>query len=102
VSRVDVGYQKIAEMKGRGGDVISCRGLPLNGRRSGKRGAVTVCQYPRRFGVHEGRGRAATSCRDLSEDRISMGEMLGNMAGTWQRYVLQHKGCMPSRASSGP
>ena len=77
---MDVGCQKIAEMRGLGGDVTSCRGLPLNGRSSGRRGAVAVCQNPREFGVHEGRGRAATSCCSLSEDSINMGKMLGNMA----------------------
>ena len=102
MSRVDVGCQKMAEMKGLGGDVTSCRGLPINGRSNGRREVVAVCQNPREFGMHEGRGGAATSCHSVSEDGRNMGKMLGNMAEIWQRYILHHEGCIPSHASSEP
>jgi hypothetical protein len=88
-------------MKGQGGDVISCHGLPLNGRSSGKRGAV-ASQNPREFGVYEGRGRAATSCRNLSEYCRNMGKVPGSMAEIWQKYMLQHKDCIPPHTSSEP
>ena len=83
LSRVDVGCQKVAGMKGLG-DATSCRGLPINGRSSGRRGVTAGCQDPWEFGVHGRRERAATSCRIFPEDGRSGGKMLGDMAEMWQ------------------
>ena len=83
------------------GDVTTCNELPVNGRRGG-RGAAAVCQNPWEFGVREGRGGAATSCRILLGCSRNSGEMLGNMAEILQQYILHLHGCIPSHVSPEP
>jgi hypothetical protein len=67
----------MAEMKGLGGDVASCRGLLGNGSSRRSRGPVVVGRDLREFSMHEGRGGAATSCRSLPENSIDMGDGRG-------------------------
>ena len=63
LAQAGVRYQKVAEIKGLGGDIASCRGLPGNGSNRGRRGIVAVCRSPREAGMYEGRGGTATCYR---------------------------------------
>ena len=81
MSRVNVGCQKVAKVKRLGGDFAGgwCV-LPINGKSSGRRGAVACCQNSREFGMHERGGGAAKSCRRLSRGSRNMGRLIPDMS----------------------
>ena len=61
------------------GNVSGFREMTVNGRGRWRREAVAFCQNAWEFGVLEGRGRAATSCRILQESVKKRGGVLRSL-----------------------